>query len=470
MKKNHVSKCINIFILALIFAVIGGCSGTKLAIEKPTENYLQPNIQPPLSTLALSLDLNIQDLENSINNYLKSVIYEDNNIEDDNLMLKVWKQQNIHFSVTGNKINCSIPLKIWVQTGFKKNVLGVTLQQYYQANGSINIDLSTTYQLQKNWQITTSTNITHFNWIEEPKIKVAGLNLPVTTIANITLNALRDKINKSIDDAISKNLDVKQIMTKTWEMAQKPIQVNNEYDVWLKVTPKNILSTPMLASNNHVYFNLGMNAFIETSVGKSINNNIQPVLPDYQYVSSIKPNFSLHMNVNVDFKKLTDIASKQIVGRTFNQGGKHITIDKVDFYGHDGMLVVATHVSGSANGDVYCVGKFNFDNETQTLHITDFDFDVKTKNALVKTANWLMHNRFLKMIEPYLTISLKDQMKDIINSTNHILGNYQIMKGINLNGKLDKVTFDNILIAPSSIVVGGNIEGMLKLNVNQIQF
>jgi hypothetical protein len=455
------------YILLTIALVLSSCKSSQLSIEKPTENYLQPTVQNKVSTIGMSLDLNVQDLEASVNNYLKNIIYEDNNIKDDNLMLKVWKQQNIHITINGNKINCTIPLKVWAQTGFKKTILGATLQQYYQANGAITIDLSTSYQLQNNWQINTNTNITNYVWNQEPTIKVAGYAMPIAAIANITINALRKKINKAIDDAIIKNMDVKKMMTNVWQQTQQPMQVNKEYNVWLKVTPENILSTPMVAKNNHVYFNLGMNAIIETSVGKPLESNKQIVLPDYQYVSSIKPDFSINTNVNVNFDKLSEIAAKQIVGRTFDEGNKHITIDKLNFFGHDGSLVVETHVKGTATGTVYCIGKLNFDNETQTLSISDFDFDVKTKNALVKTANWLMHKRFLKMIEPYLTISLKNEIGQIVKSTNEMLGNYTIMKGITINGKLENVSFDNISINSSSIVISGSLNGNLKMTINQ---
>ncbi|MTK53786.1 DUF4403 family protein [Paludibacter sp.] len=457
-----------LFLSLILF--LSACGSSQLLIDKPTENYIPPTIENKTSTIGISLDIDVQDLEKSINSYLKNIIYEDNNLSDDNLRLKVWKQQDIHFTISGNKINCTIPLKIWVETGFKKTILGATIQQYYQATGGITINLSSTYQLQNDWKITTFTKINNFNWTERPTVKVAGIEMPVTMIANLTLKALQQKINKSIDAAISKNMDVRQIMTKTWTVAQKPIQVNKNYDVWLKVTPKSILSTPMVANGSHVNFNLGMNAQIETSVGSQIKNNDVNNLPDYQYVSAIKPEFNLLLNVNLDYKELTDIASKQIVGRTFNQRSKHITIDKVKFYGHNDLLVVETHVMGSANGTVYCVGKLAFDNVNQTLSVTNFDFDMKTKNVLVKSANWLMHNRFLKMIEPYLTISMKDQINDIVKTSNEMLTNYELIKGINLSGKLVKSNFDAITITPNAIVVSGQLSGNLKLKVNQLQF
>jgi len=462
-------KKIALFLITLIL-LLSSCKTSQLNIEKPTEGYIPPTIENKISTIGLSIDINVPNMEKSINSYLKNIIYEDNNIADDNLMMKVWKQQDIHFSVSGNKINCTIPIKVWVKTGINKTILGAKIEQYYEANGGITIQLSTTYQLLSDWKITTSTTINNYNWTEKPTINIAGYDLPITTIANIAIKALQKNINKSIDAAIAKNLNIKSMMEKTWEKAQIPMQMNKEYDAWLKVVPKSVISTPVVENANHINFNLGLNAIVETTVGKQPEPNKNIILPNYQPVSTFKPNFNLQLNVDVSYDKLTEIASQKIIGQEFKDGSKHITIDKINFFGHDGSLVVETHVSGTANGTIYCVGKLDFDNQTQTLHIYDFDFDVKTKNALVKSANWLMHKKFLKMIEPYLTISLKNEITQVMTSSNSMLGNYNLMKGIDLKGKVEGVSFDKITITPSSIVVGGNVSGKLKVVIDQYDF
>jgi hypothetical protein len=462
-------KNIGLFIVSLVL-LLSSCKTSQLNIEKPSEGYIAPAIENKISTIGLSIDINVDNIEKSINSYLKNIIYEDNNIADDNRMMKIWKQQDIHFSVSGNKINCTIPIKIWLKTGISKTVLGAKIEKFYEARGGITIQLSTTYQLLSDWKIITSTAITNYEWTEKPTINLAGYDLPITPIANIAINALQKNINKAIDEGIAKKLDIKNMMEKTWEKAQIPMLMNKEYEAWLKVMPKNVVSTPVIENAKHINFNLGLNAIVETTVGKQPEPNKNIVLPNYQLVNSFKPNFNLQLNVDVSYKKLADIAAQKIIGQEFKEAGKHIIIDKINFFGHDGLLVVETHVTGSANGTVFCIGKLEFDNQTQTLHVSDFDFDVKTKNALVKSANWMMHRKFIKMIEPYLTISLKDEINEVMTSSNSMLSNYNIMKGIDLKGKVNGVSFDKITITPSSIVVGGNLSGNLKLVIDQYDF
>ena len=74
------------------------------------------------------------------------------------------------------------------------------------------------------------------------------------------------------------------------------------------------------------------------------------------------------------------------------------------------------------------------------------------------------------MVEPYLTISMKDQIGDIVKSSNAMLANYELIKGISLNGQLEKNSFDTITITPTAIVICGQLSGNLNLKVNQVQF
>ena len=137
-------------------------------------------------------------------------------------------------------------------------------------------------------------------------------------------------------------------------------------------------------------------------------------------------------------------------------------------FGQGDNIVVVINVEGSANGTVYCIGKLQYDNQTQALKITDFDFEMKTRNALLKSANWLLHKNFLKMIEPMLTISLKDQMQGAITSSNSFLKSYQIRKGATLNGNLNQITLDKITITPHSIILGGAASGSLKIELGDL--
>jgi len=456
-----------LFQLALI-AILFSCK-TQLSTIKPDENYVPATIENKPSTIALAIELDILQLEKSINNTIKGTIYEDNNIDDDNLMVKVIKQQDIHFGVVGNTINCSLPLKIWVKYRLKRTVLGVTVNSDYEATGAMTLDVSSVFNLSKDWKVNTTTTIGKYQWTEKPTINAVGMSIPVSFVADMAIKSLKSKISASVDKAITDNVNIRNPMEQTWNLMQNPVNVNKDYDLWLKVNPLAIYSTPIIGKGNKISFNMGINTIIETSVGSALTAApTKTKLPDYQISNEVKPEFLINTNINVSFQKITDIAQKYIVGKEYKEGKKHIKIDKVTMFGKGDTLVVVIDVEGSANGTIYCVGKLQYDATAQALTITNFDFEMKTRNALLKSANWLMHKSFLKMIEPMLTIPLKDQMQGALTAGNSFMKGYQIRKGVTLKGNLNNVLFDKITITPQSIIIGGTISGSMKIELGEL--
>lgn len=64
-------------------------------------------------------------------------------------------------------------------------------------------------------------------------------------------------------------------------------------------------------------------------------------------------------------------------------------------------------VSGSYKGRVFFTGKPVYNPEKRTLEIAEPEFDIKTRNALLKSANWLMHGMILKKISSYADLPFR---------------------------------------------------------------
>ena len=79
-----------------------------------------------------------------------------------------------------------------------------------------------------------------------------------------------------------------------------------------------------------------------------------------------------------------------------------------------------------------------------------------------------MHKSFLKMVEPMLTIPVKDQMQGALTAGNDFMKGYQIRKGVMLKGNLNKILLDKITITPQAIVIGGNISGNMKIELGDL--
>ncbi len=455
-----------IFVISCILLITNGCKSVDLTTANPGEEYQEAILEHKTSLIGVGVNINIPELEKSINKNFSGLIYEDANFKDDNLLMKVWKQKDITFSMEKNVIHANVPLKIWVKTGFKKDVLGINVEDYYEANGAINIQASIAFQISKNWKLVTNTIIDDHRWIEKPTIKVVGIPLPLTAIADLSIKAFKSKITSSIDDAIVQHVNLSQILDNLWAKIQDPIQVDKDFDIWLKLTPQNLYSTPIVAKNNMLVFNIGLSSIVESSMGKELTKpSKKTTLPEYKIGSNLQSQFGINSNIYLSYDKLTQIANQYIVGQEFKQAGKVVRIDSVKLYGKKDLLIIQVVVSGSVKGDIFCQGKLNYDNSNRKISISDFDFAINTKHVLVKSANWLLHKSFLKMIEPMLTIDMKPQVDEVLESCNTLLAHYPIQKGVILKGHLNTIWIDPIQVTKEGILLPGYIKGDLSVDI-----
>ena len=177
-----------IFLLLSAIALLVSACKTTTQIEKPKESYLPSTLTPAMSEFPLQISIDIKKLEAAVNKKMNGLIFEGNNLNNQDLSVKIWKAQNFSFTVNNNVIEYKVPLKVWSRFAWKVEKFGFTVSDHYEANGSIALSYKTTIGIDKNWKLTAKTTSSGFQWIETPKINLIGITVPVTPIANIALS------------------------------------------------------------------------------------------------------------------------------------------------------------------------------------------------------------------------------------------------------------------------------------------
>ena len=124
-----------------------------------------------ISYLNIPIRINVQSLEKSIDKDMDGILYEDKDINDDGMMMKLEKQGAIDIVADTSSLNYQLPLKVWI-----KYDAGIT---YVEAQGVIKLDFLTKYSISSKWELETLTSIEKYEWIDKPKLKLAGLNFSV---------------------------------------------------------------------------------------------------------------------------------------------------------------------------------------------------------------------------------------------------------------------------------------------------
>jgi len=459
-----------IFKQAVFLAMIafGFSCKTAMQIERPKESYLPSNLAPAVSDLPLQIAIDVKKLEAAVNKKMNGLIFQGDKLNNQDLSVKIWKAQNFSFSIKNNVIEYRVPLKLWTRFAWTVEKFGLKVGDNYEANGSIALNYKTTISIDKNWNLVANTTSNGFQWIETPKLNVVGVNVPVTPIANIALQKSEKLITDQIDAALAQMVELKKYVTMAWAEAQKPMQVNAENNVWLRLTPKDIYVSPFTTTGQNLNLAIALQSQIESFVGVKPEANKAVPLPPFKIALKQPQEFNLNVAADATYDKISEMAKAQLVNKTFTEGGKTITITDLSIFGSEGKPMFVADVTGSLKGRIYFTGTLAYNAEKMAIEVQNPEFDLKTKNALVKSASWLLNGLIIKKITPFLTYPVKAELESLKAEANKSLANFKVMDGVTVAGKLNSITVKSLHMVPGAIRLNANARGNVALKIDEL--
>ena len=118
---------------------LGTETDSLIVEDRPEETYVPVVYTPRTSILHIPIEINMALMEKIINDNFQGLIYEDNDIEDDSLMIKAWKEQDFMITYDGNELTYRVPIKLWIKKRFD---LGITTTDR-EIEGSISMTFKT---------------------------------------------------------------------------------------------------------------------------------------------------------------------------------------------------------------------------------------------------------------------------------------------------------------------------------------
>ncbi|MFM6953422.1 MAG: DUF4403 family protein [Sphingobacteriaceae bacterium] len=461
-------KISNLFpITACVAILLSACStSSKIAALKPEPSYSTDIVyDKQVSYANIPLEIQVADLQNQTNTHLSGLIYEDANLEDDKVMLSVWKQAPIVIREINGRLAMELPLKIWAKVKYGIDKFGLSVYDTREVNLNGVIKLNSAVAVQ-NWKLATQTQIEGIDWVESPSIVIAGREVPITYLINPVLSVFKGKLAKKVDDAIAQSFDIKPYVVSALEQLAKPIQVNPEYKVWIGMQPLALYASPTTVANQKISFNLGMKAYIETSI------NAQPSLKFDKTQLNLVPNtlpttdFSLSVANIITYANAAALVQQNFAGQTFSSGKRAVTINQIDLWGKDNQLIVALNMSGTVNGTFYLSGIPKYDALKKEIYLDGVDFVLDSKNKLLKTGDWLVHGLLAKKIQESCRFSIAEYLTNGQKTASSYLNGYQPVKGIHVSGALTTVQPGQLILTPQAIVTMLNAKGKVAIKVD----
>jgi hypothetical protein len=468
---SSFSKSTTSFLILLL--ILGCTSSQKIATLKPEPDDASPLVyETAASYINLPISVKLKEVENQTNALLNGLIYEDNNIEDDNIEIKIWKTGPITIENNPENSNGSIrtvlPLKALINYRIGTKTLGVSLYKTKEFNLNGKVTLESEVAL-ANWKLNTKTQLKSLDWNESPTTTILGKNVPVTYLINSTIKLFKSKIEKSIDTAIDKSMDFKPNVIAALEKIGTPFLMNEAYESWLLVNPHEIYSTNAQLKNDTFLLNMGIKATMETWIGKQPKSKFDASKIILKPVASIPDLISANITAVSTYAEASKIMTKNFAGQEFGSEGKKVKVQNVTIWHKNEKMVIALDVFGSVNGTIYLTGFPQYNSQTKELYFDKLDYALDTKNKLIRTANWLAQGLVLRKIQESCRYSIMPNIEEGKKSMMKYLQNYSPMPGVFVNGKIDNVAFQKVQLTNKAIIAFIKVNGTVNVSVDGLK-
>ena len=458
------------FLTVICISFLFSC-GTAKKIEalKPAPSYTTDVVyDKQTSYLNLPVEVAVADLQNQTNKYLNGLIYDDEKIEDDNLMMRIWKEAPILIDENNGKLNMVLPLKIWVKVRYGIDKFGVSLYDTKEINLNGNIKLSSLVAF-NNWKLTTKTQIGGIDWVQSPTISIAGKDIPITYLINPAIALFKGKLGKMVDDAIEKSVDLKPYVLNALDQISKPVQVNNDYHVWFAMQPLELYTNKAVVANKKISIVMGMKAYLETTVNSKPTLSFDKNKLILLAAEKLPDDFGVSVASIVTYDAAAALMKQNFAGKPFQSGSRSVTITDVALWGKDGKMIVALDMVGSVTGKFYLAGIPSYDSIKQEVYFDQLDFVLDSKSKLLSLGDWFAHGLIARKIKESCRYSIKDQLAQGEATLKNYLNNAQPTKGVRVNGKVNQLTPGKINLTPNAIVTLITASGKVSISVDGMQ-
>ncbi len=447
--------------LAAVMGLFSFCKSSKYTnAPNPGEQYNRMEEAPLISTLTIPVNIDVNDLVNSLNARLQGVVYEDNSYTDngnDDLMLKLTKVQPVTMFLSGNTFKYRIPLKIWAK---QKLFLGAA-----EVEGDLALNLKTTFGINPDWSLNTQTVVEYHEWLSKPVLKTGLGNLNIESLANIMLNRSKSTLSQSLDRMVSQQFSLKPYVQDAWTALQEPVLLDPDYRMWIKTTPLSIGMTPLLTDSRFIRAKIAVECMNDVTFGEKPAFRENSNLPNLKNIADAPDEFQIRIATDVPFAEAQRLARTVMVGQVFESGKKKVTVEDIQLWGNNDRVVVKSQLSGSFNGSIYFVGRPVLNLEKNRIEVADLDFHTDTRNVLLKSAAWLFSGPIKKRMADSMTFPLDENVTELKKSVQESLNYYEVQPGVVLTGTVDSIAVERTRVTPSGIRVDLFSKGRVQLDV-----
>jgi hypothetical protein len=463
--------------LGTILATTGCSSPKTLQPEAAQAAFVSPAPENPVSTVALPVQLSFSALEKELNSQFTGVLYDDPSFENDNVQVKVTKAGAFKLAGFGDTLSVTAPLSVYVKGKYAPGgVEALAIEK--DLNIKPIVTLVTRVRITPDWKMETQT-VARVKWAETPQLVLGPVKIPIQSLLDAVLRKQGDRIGKEIDAAIAQQLNVRKEIEKAWKSAFAPMELDKEYGAYLVMTPMALGIEPLRADGRSVHTGATLQAKVEVITGATAPPKAPAATPLPRASAKLpaEKGFSTTLAASIPYALLESEMQKAFAEEPFDfpDVGRRLLIDAWSFVpqgdrirvgldfralklGKDGKPMAKKPMKGR----VYLTAAPVVNLEKREVAFADVKFELKSKNALVGAAAWMLNGKIEKELASQ-TFSFAEYLDEYKRVADGMLQGYPLGAGMQIRGSMKKLDVVKALPTPDALVVYIVASGQLEL-------
>lgn len=469
-----------VLVLAIIAACLSSCSH-KITAERPTLAASTFRLDSlPDSEINIPIQINLKPVyamaEKFVDTMYTSPGYPDGWVQNgcDTRYKYAFRRSPLQMKAAGTSLTLGFTGYYKIIGSTRVCVAGAAISPWTppcrcgfdEPERRVNVSFTNSVNIQPDYKVKLAIRRNEPEPLDKCEVCFWGQN-----ITNEVLKGLKTELDaaKAALDKSYGTVDLKPQFQQLWTQLCK---VYNVYDMgWLQINPQKIRVNNLYAKGDSLYVYMGLSARPSISFERPEEKNlVVPAMGSYSRAQG----FSIFLDATMNYDSLSNILNRHVVNKEFdfNKGlvKKKFIIQDCHLYGaNNERLIIKVNFGGTDEGTIYLTAKPSYDKDSHILELKDIDFDIKSKDALLKTADWLFNRRIVNEISKNTRFDLNAYIDSAKTTINQQL-NHEWVKGISSTGAINDIRLIGIYPTAQSLVIRSNCTGNLSVNVESVDF
>lgn len=433
--------------IIILASTVGNAISDAPTAEGPDSDGTHAGLTRELSNLTVTIEDSAPEIANLLNRVVGKDLYK-GSTKTRGLTADVLRNGPIAVSASDNYINFTVPATVSLSYGmFETPPFATRLK--FKVRPTVTPD----------WKIIAEVCYTG---VSDALPENAGIG-PLSVKPRSILEGITQTLQRNLSDLATKKLNekfpLKSHVSKAWNAAQKPIPLNKNYGAWLNLVPHDVMFYPFYAQGNKVRLTIGLTSFADLVVGPEPATPRPRPLPSLKLVNTPDTTFRVAISTDVFFKDLLNIAAPLLLDKKLGSNGKSVVMKELDIYGNGDRLMVKTMLTGDIDGTFLLSCKPLFDPKTSIFSVDDVDFDMQTRDYLLKTADWLLHGTIRRTIQEKLNMDLTGRLTQAREIAGKAMARVKLADNLYFSGNIHSIRLRGVAVQKDRISIQVYSEG-----------